>query len=389
MTQVLRRQMTLLIATHVVDDFYQGAVPAILPFLVTERHYGYAAATGVTLAATFLSSLVQPLFGVLTDRRRMRLLIGAGMTIAGVGIGLCGLLDSYVFTWAAVALSGIGVAAYHPEASRTARMIAGSSAKGMSYFAVGGNAGIAVAPLVVAPILSITGLAGTPLLAVPALLMAGVLCFTGLAAVGPSAPRTPVTAGERDDWRAFGWLTGAVVARSILYFGVSSFLALYLIHRFGVSKTVGSAALTTLTGTGVLGTIAGGRLADRIGRVATVRLGHLLVLPGLLLLVLAPSAPLVFAAAVVLGFGLWLPFAVSVTLGQEYLPNRVGTASGVTLGLAVSVGGMVAPLLGVLADARGLRTALAVLLVLPVAALAILTRLRDAAPVPQRVLSLD
>src|SRR5580700_914321 len=147
--------LALLAATHSVDDLYQGAVPALLPFLAIERHYTYAGLTGITLAATFLSSAVQPAFGVLTDRRRQGWLIAAGLFVAGVGMGLG---DSYVITWLAVALSGVGVAAYHPEATRTARGIAGGSTQAMSWFSVGGTAGIALGPLVVTPVLLVTGL---------------------------------------------------------------------------------------------------------------------------------------------------------------------------------------------------------------------------------------
>jgi FSR family fosmidomycin resistance protein-like MFS transporter len=113
-----RRGLGLLTVSHVVDDLYQGAVPALLPFLVLERGYSYAAATGVTLAATVLSSVVQPAFGVLADRRPLPWLPAVGLLVAGVGIGLAGLGNSYWWTWAAVALSGLGVAAYHPAAAR-------------------------------------------------------------------------------------------------------------------------------------------------------------------------------------------------------------------------------------------------------------------------------
>lgn len=376
-----RGRLALLTGTHIVDDFYQGAVPAILPFLVLERHYSYAAATGITLAATFLSSLVQPAFGVLTDRHRMRWLIGVGLLFAGIGIGLAGLTGHYVLTWLAVALSGIGVAAYHPEASRTVREAAGASAQGMSLFAVGGNAGIAIAPVIVTPILAVTGLGGTPLLVIPAALMALTLAVLARRARAASAGRPPAKAapaGDRtDDWRRFWWLTGVVICRSIGYFGVSTFLALYMINRFGESKAVGSAALTTFLAVGACGTVIGGGLADRIGRVPTVRIGYSLAVPGILALLFAPSVPIVFAGAVLAGLGLYIPFAVQTTLGQEYLPNRLGTASGVTIGLAVSVGGMFAPVLGWLADAHGIRAVLVALLIPPVAALLLSTRLRD------------
>ncbi|WP_345468662.1 MFS transporter [Actinoallomurus oryzae] len=372
-----RRMLTLLVGTHVVDDLYQGAVPALLPFLVAERHYGYAQATGITLAATFLSSILQPGFGVLTDRRRAPWLVGVGLLTAGVGIGLSGLGGGYWTTWLAVALSGVGVAAYHPEAARAARQAAGASAQGMSVFAVGGNAGIAVAPLVVAPILGATGLAGTPLLALPAVATALFLAVAWRSREpAPARGRAASDAGA-DDWRAFGWLTVVVVCRSVAYFGISSFLALLLIHRFGLSKGTASAALTVFTGTGAVGTVLGGRLADRAGRLTAVRAGYALTVPGLLGLLLAPGPAVAFVSAFVLGLGLYVPFAVHTTLGQEYLPGRIGTASGVTLGLAVSAGGMVAPLLGLVADAYGIRTALALLLVLPVIALAVSTRLPE------------
>ena len=136
----------LLAGSHAVDDIYQGAVPALLPFFIAGRHYSYAAATGLTFAATVLSSVIQPLFGVLTDRHNLRWLVPAGLTVAGAGIGLSGLAASYLLTWLAIALSGVGVAAFHPEAARAARAASGDSQQAMSVFSVGGNAGFAVGP---------------------------------------------------------------------------------------------------------------------------------------------------------------------------------------------------------------------------------------------------
>lgn len=376
-----RRGLGLLTLSHVVDDLYQGAVPALLPFLVLERGYSYAAATGITLAATVLSSVVQPAFGVLADRRPLPWLTPLGLLVAGVGIGLAGLGDAYWWTWAAVALSGLGVAAYHPAAARAARAAAGASAQGMSWFAVGGNAGLALGPVVVTPVLLAYGVAGTPLLALPALCTAAVLLALGRRA--RARPRPPAAGGVRqrdDDWRSFGWLTGLVVIRSVLYFGVSSLVALYVIDRFGVPASAGSATLATFLAVGALGTLAGGWLADRWGRVPAIRLGYALAVPGLVLLVAAPSWPAALAAAVLLGGGLYLPFSVQTTLGQELLPNRVGTASGVTLGLAVSAGGAVTPLFGVLADAHGLGWSVAALLPLPLLALLLSLRLPGPGP---------
>jgi len=379
------RILALLAATHTVDDLYQGAVPALLPFLAIERHYTYVGLTGITLAATVLSSAVQPAFGVITDRRRLGWLIAAGLLVAGIGVGLSGLGDSYAITWLAIALSGLGVAAYHPEATRTARGVAGSSTQAMSWFSVGGNLGIALGPVLVTPVLLATGLRGTPLLAVPAVAMAALLASRRpwrQAQAAGQARRSQRPAGHddqprRDDWRSFTRLTMVVIARSIAYFGVASLLALFVIRRFHEPTAVGSAALTTFVAAGAVGSLTGGWLADRWRRLATVRLGYACGIPALALLAAAPDVEVAFAAAILAGLALYLPFAVQVTLGQDYLPNRIGTASGVTLGLAISFGGLAAPLFGFLADSYGLAVALAALVALPLLSLALAVPLRE------------
>lgn len=158
-------------AGHSCVDVYQGAVAALVPFLVSERAYGYAAASGIVLAASLLSSVIQPLFGALTDRRPMPWLIPLGTAAAGLGIALVGADAGYPATVAAVALSGLGVAAYHPAAARLVRTSAGGPGHtAMSWFALGGNIGFACAPLLVVGALSVPGPAGWGLLALPAAL---------------------------------------------------------------------------------------------------------------------------------------------------------------------------------------------------------------------------
>lgn len=374
-----RAGVGLLTFSHVVNDLYQGAVPALIPFLMVEHHYSYLAITGITLAATFVSSVAQPAFGMLTDHRPLPWLLIVGMLVAAAGVAVSGIAPSYALVWLAIAVSGTGVAAYHPEASRAARLAAGASAQGMSWFALGGNIGFALAPVTVTPILLVTGLHGTVLLILPAA-AAAVIVWPLLRRLVPDKADVRVVGVDgdaRDDWRSFIRLTGVVICRSILFVGMSSFLALYVINHFHQSTEVGSAALIVFTTAGAMSTIAGGWLADRYGRLPTIRMGYLLALPGLLGLVLAPSLTIAFLAAVVCGIGIYIPFSVHTTLGQEYLPNRLGTASGVTLGLAVSAGGIVAPALGALADTHGLRTALAALCVFPITALLISTRLPE------------
>lgn len=376
-----RRGVALVSSAHVADDFYQGVVPALLPFLVAERHYSYAAVSGLTLAATVLSSVAQPGFGWLTDRRPRRWLMMAGMGTAAVGVGLVGLTSSYLVTWLLIALSGLGIAAFHPDAARAARQAAGNSNRGMSFFALGGNVGYALGALVATPVLLWAGLRGTPLLVVPAAVMVTILVLRlGHVLDGPSGRRSAVAlpSGE-DEWPAFLRLTTVVVLRSILFFGVTSFLALYFINHLHASAGLAGAALTTFLVSGAVGTLAGGWLADRSNPLTSIRVGFALAVPALAGMVLAGHVAVALLFVVLAGIAAYLPFSVFVVLGQDYLPNRIGTASGVTVGLAVSVGGLFNPIFGALADATSLRFMMSVLIALPVLALAMSFLLREPA----------
>ncbi|MGK4579501.1 MFS transporter [Kitasatospora sp. HPMI-4] len=362
-----RRPIALMSLGHACVDVYQGAVAALVPFFVSERAYGYAAASGIVLAASLLSSLVQPLLGALTDRWAMPWLLPVSTLLAGGGVALSGVMGSYPLTLAVAALSGIGVAAYHPESARVARGASRGSHIAMGWFSLGGNLGFAAAPLVVSAVIATGGLHASPLLAVPALVGAA-LCVAALRAVRAPAAATAATragrAGGRDDWASFGRLSGAIVCRSIVFIGLSTFISLYVRQRTGGGEVSGTVALFVLYLGGAVGTVAGGRLASRYSRVTVVRWAYALTVPAVAGLVLVPG-PLLYLFVVLTSAGLYVPFSLHVTLGQDYLPRRVGTASGVTLGLAVSIGGVASPLIGAMADATSLQTALAPLIVLP------------------------
>lgn len=262
-------------------DVYQGAVAALVPFLVSERAYGYAAASGVVLAASLLSSVVQPLFGALTDRRELPWLIPLAAAAAGLGIALVGADAGYAATLAAVALSGLGVAAYHPAAARLVRTRLGDGHAAMGWFALGGNIGFACAPLLVAAALAVPGPAGWALLALPA--VAGVLLNrprgerrAAGSASGAGAGRADTPGGE--DRRAFVRLSLVVVVRSVVFIGLSTFIALYVRERGG-GDTAGAVALSALFAGSAGGTLLGGRLASRWGRVTTVRRAYAAAAP--------------------------------------------------------------------------------------------------------------
>lgn len=363
-----KTSITLLSAGHACVDVYQGAVASLVPFFVAERAYSYAAVSGIVLAASLLSSVAQPLFGLLTDRRSMPWLLPVSTLLGGLGIALSGVSGSYALTLVFVAVSGVGVAAYHPESARVARLAGRGSHRGMGWFSLGGNLGFAAAPLLVTAVVAAGGLRLTPLLVLPALVGA-VLCLPVLRALerqrqdAGAGTDTVVSAGD-DDRASFVKLSLAVVCRSVVFIGLSTFISLFAQERMG-GTAAGTAALFVLYLGGAVGSVLGGALAERWDRVTVARWSYLLTAGCVAGVVFVPG-PAFYLCVALTSAGLYVPFSLQVTLGQDYLPSRVGTASGITLGLTVSIGGLVSPLIGSLADATSLRSALAPLVLMPV-----------------------
>jgi FSR family fosmidomycin resistance protein-like MFS transporter len=369
------RRMWLWGTAHAVDDLYQGLVPATVPYFVLDHHYSYVAASGLTLAATLGSAVPQPFIGLLVDRYRLHWMAGVGVATAGIGLGLSGLVSSYAMVWTLILISGLGVAMFHPAAGKAAREAAGDSATAMSIFAAGGSVGFFLAPVLATPALMSMGVGATALFIPPAVVIAFVLLrgrHRHRAAAGARA-----THAGKDRWPPFLVLTAVEVVRSVVFFGVLTFIELYWIRHLGASRGLAGAALACFLVGGVAGTLAGGRIADRIGLVRTVQLGALLVIPMFVGLRLTSGTIAPLAFALLAGVALNIPFAVLVKLGQDYLPNRPGTAAGVTLGLAVSAGGLIAPVLGLAAQHHGPEGVFAILCAVPVLALALGALLTD------------
>ncbi len=362
--------MGVLSSGHLFTDLNQGAVAALLPFLISERGLSLAAAGALVFAATVSSSLVQPLFGVFSDRNPIPALMPLGVLLAGAGMALVGVVPSYPLIFASVVVSGVGVAAFHPEAARFANYVSGARrARGMSFFSVGGNAGFALGPLVATPLVLAFGLPGTLFLALPAALMAGVMFAESprmlrLAPEEASSGTREVDASQ-ERWGPFAVMVGVVAVRSFVYFGLVAFVAAYYERVHGASAALGNVALTVMLAAGAVGTLLMGPLADRFGRRAVLAWSMVVLCPLVLAFTfVGPYAGMALLALV--GAATVGTFGVTVVMGQEYLPGRIGLAAGVTMGLSIGLGGVGAPLLGLLADAGGLRTTMLAIAALPV-----------------------
>src|SRR5215469_16118432 len=368
------RRMRLWGVAHAVDDVYQGLVPACVPYFVLDRHYGYVAASGLSLAATLGSALPQLVAGFVVDRHPVRWMAGAGVSLAGVGVGLAGVLPWYALVWALLLTSGLGVAMFHPAAGKAARQAAGDSASAMSIFAAGGNVGFFLAPVLATPALATIGLGATVLFIPPAML-------TGLVLLRHHQRSAPARHGAApagpDRWRPFLLLTAVEITRSVSFFATITFIELYWITHLHASRPVAGAALTCFLTGGVAGTLLGGRIADRFGLTRTVLAGNIAAIPAMIALRACPGAGLALVAAVAAGVTVRIPFSVLFKLGQDYLPGRPGTAAGVTLGLGVSAGGLMAPVFGLIAEHRGPQGVLSVLCLVPIAGLVLGILLRE------------
>jgi MFS transporter, FSR family, fosmidomycin resistance protein len=351
--------MASLSAGHAAADLAQGAVPAVLVFLVPTLDLSYTLAAAVVLVATFSSSIVQPVFGHWSDRRGAMWLMPGGVVLAAVGIGLAAVAPSYPLLLVAVLVCGIGVAAFHPEGAKFASYASGARrASGMAVFSVGGNVGFGLGPLVGSGLIVALGLQGGLLLAVPGILIACLLVAEAryLGGFVPARRPGPSAADGADQPRAFTLLLFLVGLRSVAHYGLFTFVPLYEVSK-GASEAAGTRLLAYFLLAGALGTLVGGPLADRFGRRPVLVWTHLVTVPLVVAYVLVGGV-LGQAAVVLAGATLISTFGITVVLSQEYMPSRIATAAGLSVGLAIGLGGIFAISLGAVADAIDLETAM-------------------------------
>lgn len=366
------RQLGILSVGHLVTDINQGALPAMLPFFIAAYDLSYAAAAGIVFAANMTSSLVQPLFGHAADRFSKPWLLSAGLMLAGVGLGLSGMFRSYQWILFLAVASGVGIAAYHPEAARLVNFAAGDKkGSAMSLFGVGGTVGFAVGPLIITGALLQWGLKGTLVLFIPVTIMAVIMvtqfpAFRSLEASRIES-RCAASAGrDKDNWGAFSRLTSVIIGRSIIFYGLNTFIPIYWINSLHQSKAAGAMALTVFAGSGIIGNLLGGGLADKIGRKKVILIGMIGLTLCLPIFIYSKNPFIATLLLIPIGLMIYGTYSPSIVLGQQYLPNRVGLSSGVTLGVAVAIGGAAAPVIGKIADLYGIWYAMVSIACLPV-----------------------
>jgi FSR family fosmidomycin resistance protein-like MFS transporter len=361
-----RRYVYVVALGHFFCDIGMGALPAILPFFILQYGMDYQSVAGLMFASCFLSSVVQPTFGWLADRTSKTWLMPLGIFLSGAAMGLVGLFENYWAIFAVVTVSGIGSAIFHPEAARMIHKLSGTKrGTALSIFSVGGNGGFAVGPIIVVAAVTAFGMKGTAIFCLLALIMAMVLLVivpkmkadiakTLLSEVSAVGKDVELKSNLQNNWPSFARLTLLIVFSSIVICGLRSFIPLYLVNVTGLSTAAAGSALTLLFMFGVVTTLIGGLLADKIGYLKVVQLSYVLLVPMVGLLSQTTNVFICYALMMPIGFAMFSPFSSVVVLGQSYLARSIGFASGVTLGLSFSVGGVFVPLIGGFADQYGL-----------------------------------
>lgn len=353
-----RRYSYLLMTAHLCDDLNQGALVATIPFLVLYSGYSYAATAALLFASNAASAAIQPLFGWLGDKTPRPWLMALGIFLAGLGMAGVGFFTTYPLIMASAVVSGIGVAMFHPEGGRLANLVAGEQkGSGMSIFAVGGKLGFTIGPLIAATVLSMWGMIGTVVFIIPATVCAVILLGFNktFVAFGVSNSSQNDQIEIKDNWKAFGIVMGALSTRSIMYYALISFVPLFLVANLGQSESFSSSVISLFAMIGAIGTIASGWVGQRTGAKQLIVGSYAIAAVLIALFAFNQSLVVALVIVVVLAIFVDLSYPSAVALGQSFVPNHLGMASGISFGVMVCIGGVMSPVLGLVGDAVGLR----------------------------------
>jgi len=362
--------LLLLSLGHLVTDVYQGALPAILPFLKNHLDISYTAAGLILMAANFTSSLIQPVFGYISDKKEKAFLLPLGCLLAGAGLALVPLSSVYSLTLLLVIISGLGVASYHPEGYKTASFFTGEKrVTGMAVFSVGGNLGFAIGPILAISIINYFGFQNFPVIILPSICFVLLLMASWKSLHIESAEKaSPKPAAEKINVNGVYFtlftIILIVVMRSWTQLGLMTYIPFYYIdHLKGDPLYAGQLVSIFLLG-GAAGTLLGAPLADRWGHKFYLSMTMLLssfILP----LIFVANGFWLSAVLAILGMVIISTFSVTIVMAQTLMPRNLGIASGIMVGFAIGAGGICVTLLGVVADYYGVPVALKLITVLP------------------------
>lgn len=376
---------------HLVTDMQAGALPIVLPQMKELFSLSYSQLAAIVLLQNIMSSVIQPAFGYLTDKRSLPRLLPVCAALAGAGFALVGLVSSYTLLLCTVIFISLASATYHPQASKTVNFLSDDSnrAKNMGLFSIGGNAGMAFGSMLMTFLLGLSGgLHNTVYFVLPGLLVFGLMakCMpeyqrVNIEHVLRQAKQTVASGEMRFSKTGLFLILFYIFMRSSVHSGISTYLPLFFMKFRGFAPVTASSLVTCFLLGGVAGTYVGSVLSDKLG-ARKILLGSItLSIPAIFAVTMVSEPVLAMAAAVVAGFFIIGSFATTIVLAQCMMPNNVGMASGLTIGFSVGLSGFGVTILGFLADRYGLPFVMQLLVWLPVVAALVALRI----PIPKNL----
>ena len=349
---------------HLVTDMQAGALPIVLPHLKELFSLSYAQMATIVLTQNITSSVIQPVFGYITDKRSLPALLPYCAALAGAGFAAIGWVSSYALLLLTVIIIGVSSASYHPQASKTVNFLSdeNSKAQNMGLFSLGGNAGMAAGSMMMTFLIGLSGgLHNTMYFVLP-----GILVFGFMMHYMPEYKRVNLehslkraaakAKGNAEKLSYFGLVMVLffIFMRSTIHTGMSTYLPLFFMKFRDAEPVFASLLVTVFLLGGVAGTYIGAVLSDKLGARAIIVGSMILSIPPIWALDKVTTEFAIATVVALAGFFIIGSNATTIVLAQTMLPNNVGMAAGLTIGFSVGLGGLGVTILGVLADNYGL-----------------------------------
>lgn len=364
----------LITVSHMINDSCQSVLPALLPLFIFTYGLTLEQAGFLILANTALSSLLQPLLGYISDKIHQPRLIALGVLLSACSIGIMGIVISYESLLICATSAGIGSSIFHPEGAKIMnRLGGGKKGKAMGTFAIGGSSGFAFGPLFAGAVAYTVGPHGLLAFTVVGIIVSIILCILmpRIEAHANTIEQAVITRDHtvpavplKNYWMYFDILFIIILSQSINFRVINAFIPVFWTRELGTSPEQGSFALTVFFSIGIFMTYIGGLLGDKYGPIKIIRLSLLLWLPSMFLLPQVPEfsatimLPLGYLLLIIIGAAKALSYSPVIVLGQTYLAKSIGFAAGVTLGVSQTIGGIIAPVVGNIADTYSLPVAM-------------------------------
>ena len=374
---------------HMVTDLQSGALPIVLPHLKELFALSYSQLASIVLLQNIMSSVIQPAFGYLTDKKSLPTFLPICAAMAGAGFAFVGWVKSYELLLLTVIFISLASATYHPQASKTVNFLSGTTNKGrnMGIFSLGGNAGMAVGSIMMTLLLGLPGgLHNTMYFVLPGLIVFALMhsCMPIYKEVNLRHIQQQSQASKRESEKSMPYfglflLLFYIFMRSSIHSGISTYLPLFFMNFRGFDPVFASSLVSGFLLGGVGGTLVGAELNDKLGP-RKIMLGSIIFsIPAIGAITIVESPVWAMVAVVAAGFFIIGSFATTIVLAQSLMPYYVGMASGLTIGFSVGLGGFGVTILGILADTYGLPFTMNIITWLPIAAALVALRI----PVPR------